>query len=932
MKKLIFGVIFALLLATNAYASELKELIKLVQQEITLLEKSKKKGDEIHYRLFELYSERLKIVFQFENKIFLKANDPAKHNNRKKYFIKSQELYRQSQNYGMNILKLYPKTPRIADIYYTLALNARDYDQGKNAEPWLLKSLSLAKNPSLIHHARSSLGDHYYNDKKYELAVSYYEKTLSNLDDEWLPKNYLNLGWCYLKTNQMDRAINSLKKAQDLSQDSRYIDIQDQVLNALVPFWVMSGKIDEGINYFLKEANDPFEFLLHLGKKASDKGYVAETERCIDKIESLPTYRKDIVRQEEVINFKLKFFKDAKRWDRHLQATIEAKSFYLSPLKAQEKARLVSFEDSLENIKAVAGYHQLSLTKNSTKVSTDFNERDAQRVKAYFSILQLLDPSKKAQYLYFIAESSYAIKKHKEALGFYTQALKETKIKKNDELTKKIISSLLLLSEEEPFTPEENKAVLAFTYQSQVEFFPVDNLSHSIYPKLAQLQLNRGKLDQVVPVLTIYNKSYPNDLKEQQNIMKQLLNIFIEKKNDVSLNHWVGELKKGFLRFARTDVEKLELVLADILFFRGFELKKAGKDKEAFAIFEGVFKKTDVPPKIRSLSAYHAADLLINTNKKTEAINWLEKAIVIDSDAEIQARGQDWIRLLDRLTFLNEMRGGVRLFDQMLTKTCHYRTKVQDDLLARSVNFHLVLMDDWLSKENLQGRRKCLSSDKVFEGIIDSMMSYYAEHNEPNKLIATFNMSTHKPRQKFAYELKDLFWDNPRKQAAILEELKKFKDISGVSSFITAENLSSQFSVKSKEILSIQIKGLEPFDEALFGQSLNDFLGSIQKFISQNQEMLTVDDQILRTGAASEIKIFYQAISEKINGLKISGDPDFVASFKGEMKKIAASYESEVKLLDKKARGPASTPVASPLEPALTTLSLDKHLTQGGQK
>ncbi|WP_194190614.1 tetratricopeptide repeat protein [Clostridium chrysemydis] len=59
-----------------------------------------------------------------------------------------------------------------------------------------------------------------YNSKEYEKAIDYYEKAISNKENEAC--SYYNSGVCFIKLKEYDKAISMLKLAIKIQSDSKY--------------------------------------------------------------------------------------------------------------------------------------------------------------------------------------------------------------------------------------------------------------------------------------------------------------------------------------------------------------------------------------------------------------------------------------------------------------------------------------------------------------------------------------------------------------------------------------------------------------------------------------------------------------------------------------------------------------------------------------
>ena len=87
---------------------------------------------------------------------------------RKNAFRKTLALYNDAHKYGMRMLKKHPRTSFKAAIFYTLALNARDFAYDTKELGYLNKAIRYSKNQKQVRYlATTSLAEYYYNQKNY---------------------------------------------------------------------------------------------------------------------------------------------------------------------------------------------------------------------------------------------------------------------------------------------------------------------------------------------------------------------------------------------------------------------------------------------------------------------------------------------------------------------------------------------------------------------------------------------------------------------------------------------------------------------------------------------------------------------------------------------------------------------------------------------
>lgn len=931
--------LYVLLLTTSTtvWAQQMparwNELMKLVKTEVELLEKANKKGDEVHYRLLELYSERLKLELERENKAFLDSKDPGKHNTKDSYFSQSLKQYQTVRAFGEELLKKYPDSKRRGAMYYTLALNSRDFGRDKRTEAYLLSALKLIQNGTqLRHHAETSLADFYYNEKRFKEAVSYYEKVVKNEEDEWLPKHMLNLGWCYMKSDRNDDAIEALKKGYFLSvKGGRYVDIREQVLQNLAPFFVFGNRTKDGQDFYVKNEKDPIPYLLSLAKRAADKGQGKETEGILAVMQELIDDRGLPQHQEDLVLYELDFWRTYKRWDEHLASSKKLLSLYKrdAAIEDKEKKLVKQKEDGIEKVRSVAGFLQIKTAKDMKKGTDEFSTRDLTRTVAYFNLLRELDPQRKDEYAYFIGETYYAVERFKDAGVHYHLALEDSKANPDTTRQRKILNSLLALTGEERLPARENQELLAYTYENHVTIFPKDDMSHQIYPKLFQLHRSENRDEAAVSALERYHKNYAVDLSKQQDLMKALMDDFIKQKKVLKITHWIGEFKKGFLKFDAKTIEQTEIILGQILFVTAQDKVKQGDRKGALEIFSEVYKTTIYPSKVRALAGIQAADLELDLARPQEAIGWIEKSLELFTLKEMEEKTAFITAMLERMAYMREFRGAVRLTDSFLQKTCSLKSKGQDRLWEMSISFHLVLADDRLSRDSWKDNAKCASGEDVARKLAGQMLWYYYDQNDTARLISLWNGNKAAfSREDYVSYLLELYWERPAvEQKELRQELMKLKDNAKVAGLMDEFKLQEKFHNRQEELLkTVLIDATKPFDPEAFNPVLESFLLEIKKVGEEVKPLLASEHNRVREQTNQQLQAFYGHVFDKVSSLSFQHeDKDFVASFSAEMLKIAKVFQNKSQEFKKVSRRPSGDATfLSPVDAPVSSVTMDR--------
>lgn len=173
------------------------------------------------------------------------------------------DLYEQARRYKKatkEYLKIKPDSP----VYYVAQLKAANtyIAQDKNEEAFTILSNLLKMYPD-SEHITFRLGELSRVMKKYDTAVSFYQKTLDELPtsdkDRWTI--YYAMGIAYERQNKWDEAEKVFKEALKLSHRHPY------VLNYLGYSW-----IDRGINY-----NEAVYMIFEAHRKNAEDGHIMDS-------------------------------------------------------------------------------------------------------------------------------------------------------------------------------------------------------------------------------------------------------------------------------------------------------------------------------------------------------------------------------------------------------------------------------------------------------------------------------------------------------------------------------------------------------------------------------------------------------------------------------------------------------------------------------
>lgn len=777
------------------------QLNKLIDQEMATIKSITRMGPRLRWRMIELNTERIKLIREKENKRFLEASPRFRKQKGKKWFFsESRKLYYKVRKDGLNIIKNWPRFRYASEIYYTLALNSRDYGGDKETEKFLLKSLKTAipRSP-IIHAAKTSLAEHYYNGKKYKKAIRYYTDVLKNKEDEWYTKHLYNVSWCYIKTKKYDQAIESAKASffASTSKEKSYISVRNQVLDSIGFFFVLAERVEEGAKFYVDNVKRPGEFMIKMAKKtAEDRGYAkaqyvfnAALENSIDK--------KDLEEEIEIRLSQLDFYRNFKKFENFWETTVA--------LDKINKVRPLGEEfqiSAVEKIRSFVGYLQVRFTRNSKTNIENYDEEQKKRIIHFFDVLTRLNPEETDSYRYYQGETFFAISDFKNSFDYYQKSLEHNKIKytpkyqkqlaetkklaeanqkqkapaipadvlkkekeeakkKHEALRLKIFDSLLASLENGNFSKEARYNSTVYTYKNHIELYPKNERTRKIYTKLFNLYLKRKEIDNSHTTLESYMAAYKRDKKIQQGMFTQILDFYIESKNTDKIAQWIPKLKQGFLSFDTGYIEKATLILGGLLFDSFQKLDQQGQKDEAAKGYLALFSSEKYPQSIKAKSAYRASILYLDLYKTELAHKWMNTALNLFTPKERFQRKKEILAFVQTLMLSQDFTSSASVAARYIKIYCTSPFKEKNELYRASVQYELIEGNYDKAFANFHQGKKCGIKAKVRNEILLSMAQYYVRHRQYDKYLKFFATYKNKKWLKtfFHNSFLAIYWD-----------------------------------------------------------------------------------------------------------------------------------------------------------------------------
>jgi hypothetical protein len=856
----------------------------LIDEEIAVINRVRKKNQKLMYRLFELKSEKIKLYKEKENRTFLaKKRKHGKKVKRKDIFKKTLKLFKEANAFGHNLLKRYPRSRYKAAIYYTLALNTRDFSYNKNELTYLRKAIKYSKYDKNIRYlATTSLAEYYYNKKNYKSAIYNYEKIIDNKEDEWLTKNLYNYGWCLLKTKKFNGSINRLEESFRLSADEFYVDVRDQVMTSLVSFYVYGKEIQRGIEFIQKHAQNKQESLLKLARKSSGKGFFKETEQIIAMLESSI----DKVKKPELYSdLRLFQFDIYKQYHKPKKLLKIANMFPILQFTEYQK------EDAIHKISDVVGAKQVILKKDYSKHDKEYDKKILTQIINYFNILSIIHVEEKPQYEYFKAETYYSVGQFRNALDSYKVSLVDfDKKPSKEDLRLKNVDAIFSCIELIDLKKSRKSKELDFAYNKYLSYWPKTKKANSIYPRLFSLYLNKKDYVLSQKVIDRYITSFPSKLKKQQELYRLQLDIFIKNQNTKLLSDKINLIRTGYLKFPKDEIKKSETILANILFNSFKKINIAGDSKGALKGYQTIHFTGHYPASIKAEAAFNMAMIYTDLQDNNNAIKWYKKSFKFYTIKEKKEKRIFLEKMALRTELLHNFRSSAHLNSFILSSFCSQKKK-NIKVFANAIRSDLA--NDYITKTfiTINKYKKCISTFP--KDLKKEILVHLYENKHESKMLSFIDQFklTLIFNEKISFYYERLFWkyykNSKSKQQSYFLRLKKLKNDKS-KLMIASLRLLKKFVKSSDKFLTKTLKIQKPLDPNRFSQKLQNRLGQLGPVIKNADNILKMGHGQISVLVYDQLTRLTSVFGDEIGNYKLPiPDKDFQKQFTSQMNMLA---------------------------------------------
>ena len=472
--------------------------------------------------------------------------------------------------------------------------------------------------------------------------------------------------------------------------------------------------------------------------------------------------------------------------------------------------------------------------------------------------------------------------------------------KKDTALMKKSLDSWLAALEfrEEANLDKDEETIRVF--KNYTAYFPQDEKTQKIFPRLFNLEFAKERQNDAFATLQRFAKFYPDENKLQKDLQRILINDAIEKKKPETLNIWLAGLQKGFLKFDREEVQKVEETLAKLLFERFEILRKKGDFESAIAGYQQVYFDRQYPENIRAEAAFNMIFIFVDTNKTNDALSWLARSFKSLPAKDKQQKKGLLLKQIIRLSLKQDLYGSEKLSLFSISQFCKDKDKINGEMVENLLSVYLA--QNYMSKlfYNYSRMKACANSDLDWVALDKAILVHLARNNDyslmfrfiaPRKDQAEFmkvalSLSYQQLFANFHDESKRRFYLKILELSQDKQDKKLLADIKNV------EKLTQEIQAFTKRAIVLDDK--KAFDMEDFNTKLSTRIEDLTQISQASSDILKGLDPHLILLVQNAQVFLLEKLSQEVRGFEPNeNDQNFIKDFKNQMNGLATNFDNE---------------------------------------
>ena len=212
---------------------------------------------DLYLRLAEIYIEAYRADYILEGRVHEKRLERGESD---KFIDHSHS--RPNLSAGITackeILSFHIPFEKLDEVYYFLGFNYSELGDRPSGIQYFGQLTQRFPGSPYVGEAYKEMGDASFDAGDFRKAQAYLELALKHASPDAIPRIDHRLAWCYYRTKQFDRAVETMKAAISSAQNSgeKYLSLREEALRDMALFMTETGKTDEAITYFTSVVSD----------------------------------------------------------------------------------------------------------------------------------------------------------------------------------------------------------------------------------------------------------------------------------------------------------------------------------------------------------------------------------------------------------------------------------------------------------------------------------------------------------------------------------------------------------------------------------------------------------------------------------------------------------------------------------------------------
>ncbi len=907
----ILGTAFAQKLSLDERRSKIISIVDEELAEVSRLARQQDyKDPNILLRMSELNLEKARLWREEENEKFLSIPPEKRLDlDKSEFFKKSSKYFSDANNSAYSVVKKYPSFKGMNEVYYILAYNNKELGRHEEAQKYF-KLASSKNGPDNKLNAKSklALADYYFNDHKYEQATPLYEAAISQLDEKWWTKDAFNLAWSYYRTKKYSKAINLMLEVHKKSTGGKYIDMSAMVERDIGIFYVDAGRLNDAIQFYESHGINYTQQFVKIANIIVSQGRFSQAESLLNEAAKV---EKDRDRKIAIYLAQLDLFDKYNKVTEHLAVS-------RAMVKLHEEAPIS--EDDLKRLT----YHINKKAAELQKATASDTYANVPKVKAqksreaieYFDLATKLNPSEKAEKVFFQAETAYAATDFGKALGFYVKSFDAAFATNQKKLLSQNMEGMLA-SLGQPglnFATAEKYYLPVYT-----RYLSVDSKSErakSIFVKLFNVQFDKGQIDEAEETLAKFASKFPTDYETQEGMLAKIMEHYRKKKDYSKVKAYIGDINQGKYKVSKKYADALRNLMTKIQIEGVQQSLEKGEKGVALKGYHQIYNNEDSTPKAKTNAAYNLSALYYDMGDTNQSYQWGLVAIKDMDATDVSKFADSFLSISAGLFLRQQFSQSADLSYRLFAKLCNQTSPNKVVAFKNSVFISLANNELDRALEIRTFARQCNISPAVMAEVSLELMKDLAKAGR---------------WEAFETDLKELEAD-PKNHALVIRPMEDLK-----KEFLKVGNTEEARALDQKQVryyeeakakkIEIPVEALDLIAEKVMVKvrSLKTQVGEITLRFPENEfnnavkaklkildQMTSEVNQIQKIGSGKGIVEgyrlvidAYESFGEELRAFTPEGKaPEYVASFQKAMADVynpilsnARKQRSEVKKL-----------------------------------